>query len=243
MSINSKRLDGRKPSDLRKISITPSVSPYAEGSSEISFGSTKLLICASVERKVPPWMEEGSGGWITAEYGMLPRSTHTRSKREASAGRQSGRTLEIQRLIGRALRAAVDLRALEGITIRLDCDVLVADGGTRTAAISGAWVALYQALEWAKSSGLAADAKLRQVAAVSAGIVDGCPLLDLCYEEDSSADFDMNLVGNIEGDLIEVQGTAEKSSISPGQFQEVMDLATKGIAEIMAVQREAVSGL
>ena len=228
---------------MRDVRIVSGVNPYAEGSVEVRFGNTKLLITASVEEEVPRWMEQGSGGWITAEYGMLPRATHTRSRREAASGKQGGRTLEIQRLIGRALRAAVDLKEIEGLTIRLDCDVLTADGGTRTAAISGGWVALHQAIEWCKKKKMVAvDTELRGIAAVSLGIVDGEPRLDLCYEEDSAAEFDLNVVMNGDLSLIEVQGTAENGDISREDLNTLITLAEKGVREVFEIQ-SSVAGL
>ncbi len=236
------RSDGRKAEDLRKIKFLKDVNPYAEGSVEVSFGRTKLLVSASVEREVPKWMEKEGTGWITAEYGMLPRSTHTRNRREAASGKQSGRTLEIQRLIGRAMRASLPMNEIPGFTIRLDCDVIVADGGTRTAAISGAWVALTRALRrMAESGALAKEPSVRQVAAVSAGMVNGELLLDLCYDEDSNAEFDMNIVCNDNLDLIEIQGTGEKGVISPKHLNEVLELASAGIRQIMQIQKESLA--
>lgn len=236
------RIDGRDAQDLRPITILCGVNPYAEGSAEIAFGNTRLLISATVESSTPGWIDPTAQGWLTAEYGMLPRATHTRNDREAARGKQSGRTLEIQRLIGRALRAAIDLKTIPGLTIRLDCDVLCADGGTRTAAVTGAWIALAQAVQWAKQNDLlVADCPVRQVAAISVGIVGGRPLLDLCYEEDSQAQFDMNVVLDEEQRIIEVQGTAERATISSDQCTELLALATGGIADIMELQREAVS--
>ena len=235
------RIDKRSAAELRNVSITSGVSPYAEGSAEVCFGETKVLVTASVEQETPRWMQEGSGGWITAEYGMLPRATHTRSRREASAGKQGGRTLEIQRLIGRALRAALDLSLLEGSTIKLDCDVIVADGGTRTAAISGGWVALHQALSWMKSEKLVpADLVVSHIAAVSVGVVDGTSVVDLCYEEDSSADFDLNLVFNGSTELIEIQGTAEKGAISRAALDELLDLGVAASKQIIDEQQRAI---
>lgn len=236
------RGDGRPPGSLRAISIVPNVSPYAEGSVEVAFGNTKLLVTATVEQETPRWMTDGSGGWITAEYGMLPRSTNTRCRREAASGKQEGRTLEIQRLIGRALRQAIDLKQLEGLTIRLDCDVLVADGGTRTAAISGAWVALAQAIRWLQQRNLVGtDVALRQIAAVSVGIVGGMRVVDLCYAEDSQADFDLNLVFTESGELIEIQGTAERASMPLTELQHLLSAGLESCKEIMNVQRRAVS--
>jgi ribonuclease PH len=235
------RVDGRIENQLRPVTITAGVHPYAEGSAEVSFGSTRLLVTASVEQSRPRWMSEGEGGWITAEYGMLPRSTHTRSGREAASGKQGGRTLEIQRLIGRALRAATDLGQLENLTIRLDCDVLIADGGTRTAAISGGWVALMQALNWIEARGLVASPVARHpIAAVSLGAVQGSLLLDLCYEEDSSADYDVNVVMNGNFDLIELQGTAERAPIPQARLTQLLEVAAGGCREIFALQQQAL---
>lgn len=238
------RIDGRAPQKLRPVSITPGVSPYAEGSAEVSFGKTKLLVTASLLREIPKWMKPEDGGWITAEYGMLPRSTHTRNRREAAAGKQGGRTLEIQRLVGRALRAAVDLKALGPVTIQLDCDVLVADGGTRTAAISGGWVALYQAIAWGKTQGIIPSAlEISNIGAVSVGMVSGRALLDLCYEEDSCAEFDLNLVFNNQGQVIEVQGTAEKGPVEPKALSGLIELGLAGVEEIFTIQQNAVAKL
>ncbi len=241
---NTPRKDGRGFADLREIRIHPGAAAYAEGSAEVSFGNTRVLVAASVEKEIPKWMEAGAAlprGWITAEYGMLPRSTHTRNKREAALGKQSGRTLEIQRLIGRALRASIDLSQIPGVTIKVDCDVLCADGGTRTAAISGAWVALAQSLRWCLNAGLVTSAvPIQQIAAVSAGVVGGTPMLDLCYEEDSSADFDLNVVLDQQLRLIEIQGTAERTPMSAGTFQELLSLAESGIKHIMNLQSQAI---
>jgi ribonuclease PH len=231
------RVDGRKPEELRELIIKPGVNPYAEGSVEICYGRTKVLVTATVERETPEWLQ--GKGWITAEYGMLPRSTHTRNKREV--GKQSGRTLEIQRLIGRALRQAVDLRALGAISIRIDCDVLTADGGTRTAAISGGWVALAQALRFAEREGVIAPGyQLYQVAAVSVGVVEGRELLDLCYEEDSQAEFDLNLVYRRDGKIIEIQGCGEKEPLELEQVVELSKLARAGCERIFKAQLEAI---
>lgn len=226
---------------MREVIIRPGVNPYAEGSVEVRFGKTTVLVTATVESDVPDWLKEQGSGWITAEYGMLPRSTHTRNKREASGGKQSGRTQEIQRLIGRALRQAVDLRALGPISIRIDCDVLTADGGTRTAAISGGWVALNLAIKWAKTQGLVSpDFKIIQVAAVSAGKLKGEALLDLCYEEDSRADFDLNLIYQEDGKIIEIQGCGEKAPLDLEEIIELSELAKAGCEEIFKVQRAAL---
>ncbi len=233
------RSDGRKNDEMRSLRITPGVNPYAEGSALIAFGSTEVLITASVENDVPRWMKEEGRGWITAEYGMLPRATHTRNKREASSGKQGGRTMEIQRLIGRSLRAAVDLSSIPGLTIRLDCDVMVADGGTRTASISGAWVALVQALETSKQKGLLKEIpKVSQIAAVSVGSFEGEDLLDLCYEEDSQAEFDLNLVSNERSELIEIQGTGERAGLSLQRITSLTSIGLEGINSIMALQRK-----
>ncbi|MCB0345630.1 MAG: ribonuclease PH [Bdellovibrionales bacterium] len=231
---------GRKPEQMREVRMIPGVSPYAEGSCEVSFGSTKVLCTASIEKEVPRWLVEQGGGWITAEYGMLPRSTHTRMGREAARGKQGGRTLEIQRLIGRALRRAVPLAQLSGLTIQVDCDVIVADGGTRTAAISGGWVAVFQAINWAKTNGLVSeDVVVSPVSAISVGVVGGSPVVDLCYEQDSSADFDCNLVFAQGGNLIEIQGTAEQDDISIAQLTELIDLGYKAAGEIFTIQTAA----
>jgi len=242
--MSENRIDGRAQWELRPLVITTGVSPYAEGSVQIECGRTKVLVCASLETEVPSWMKEGTGGWITAEYGMLPRATHTRNKRESAQGKQSGRTLEIQRLIGRALRAAIDLKRLPALTVRVDCDVICADGGTRTAAITGAWVALAQSIQWAKAKSLVPpEFELKQVAAVSLGVVKGIPMIDLCYEEDSKADFDMNVVLDSRGRLIEVQGTAEKDAISSETLSRLLVQAENGIQRIMEIQRESVRTL
>ena len=237
------RVDGRSALELRPVSIVRGVNPYAEGSAEVCFGKTKLLITVSLEREVPPWMakDPNAGGWLTAEYGMLPRATHTRNKREAASGKQGGRTLEIQRLIGRALRAAVDLKKLPGLTLRFDCDVICADGGTRTAAITGSWVALYDAVAWAKAQGLVtSECEVNRVAAISLGFVRGELLVDLCYEEDSQADFDLNLVVDDRQRIIEVQGTAERSPLSQPQMNELLTRGMEATAKLMQLQQSAI---
>lgn len=207
----------------------------------LAFGNTKVLVTATIEREIPSWMREEKSGWITAEYAMLPRSTHTRNRRESASGKQSGRTLEVQRLIGRASRAAIDLSKVEGLTLRLDCDVIVADGGTRTAAITGAWVALAQAIKWAKNSYLInQNTELKQVAAISAGYVRGELMLDLCYEEDSKADFDLNVVINNERKIIEIQGSAERQALSGKQFSELIELTMPALEQIMKIQLESL---
>lgn len=209
----------------------------------VSFGGTKLVVTASVEEKIPPHLFGTGQGWVTAEYGMLPRSTHTRSGREAARGKQGGRTLEIQRLIGRSLRAAVHLERLGNHTIILDCDVIAADGGTRTAAITGAWVALAQAVRKLQRRGVIKKDPIRtQVAAVSVGIAkDGTPLLDLDYEEDVSAKVDLNLVATGEGQLVEVQGTAEGAPFSREQLDSMVELGLQGVARLVEIQKSALS--
>ena len=220
---------------LRPISIEPGFTKHAEGAVLIRCGDTHVLCTASVDDKTPPWLRGSGRGWVTAEYGMLPRSTHTRSGREAARGKQSGRTQEIQRLIGRSLRAAVDLEALGERSIVIDCDVLQADGGTRTASITGAYVALHLAVQ---SLQLRRNPIFGQVAAVSVGIVDGEAVLDLDYIEDSSAETDLNVVMNEAGGLIEIQGTAEGHAFRRGELDAMLDLAEHGIAQLHALQRE-----
>jgi ribonuclease PH len=235
------RPSGRTADQLRPVSLEPGVSRHAEGSCLARFGDTHVLCTASVEEKVPPFLRNSGKGWITAEYGMLPRSTHTRTDREAARGKQSGRTLEIQRLIGRSLRACVDLGALGERQVKIDCDVLQADGGTRTAAITGAWVALHQAVARMRKAGqLARSPLVGQVAAVSCGIFAGVPVLDLDYDEDSKADADANFVLASDGRIIEVQGTAEGAPFSQEDFLALMALARDGIGRLMALQRAAV---
>lgn len=237
------RKNGRGPGELRPVEIQPDFLPHAEGSVLVSFGGTKLVVTASVEEKIPPHLFGTGQGWVTAEYGMLPRSTHTRSGREAARGKQGGRTLEIQRLIGRSLRAAVHLERLGNHTIILDCDVIAADGGTRTAAITGAWVALAQAVRKLQRRGVIKKDPIRtQVAAVSVGIAkDGTPLLDLDYEEDVSAEVDLNLVATGEGQLVEVQGTAEGAPFSREQLDSMVELGLQGVARLVEIQKSALS--
>ena len=231
----------RTPQQLRELKITRHYTCHAEGSVLVEFGSTKVLCTASVEESVPPFMRGKGSGWVTAEYGMLPRSTHTRSAREAAKGKQSGRTQEIQRLIGRSLRAVTDLAALGERQITLDCDVLQADGGTRCASITGACVALHDALATLVASGKLPANPLRElVAAVSVGIVDGQPRLDLDYAEDSACDTDMNVVMTASGGLIEVQGTAEGAPFSRIELDTLLTLATQGINNILQAQRTAL---
>jgi ribonuclease PH len=233
------RSSGRRADELRELTIEPDYLEQASGSALISFGRTKVLCTASLEEGVPRWLSGNGRGWLTAEYSMLPASTGQRTQREASVGRQKGRTVEIQRLIGRALRAVADLEALGERTLWIDCDVLQADGGTRCAAISGAYVAARRALDHVGLGRALSDS----VAAVSVGIVDGEPLLDLDYEEDSSAEVDVNVVMAGDGRLIEVQATAERAPLDRGQLDELLDLAAGGIEEIGAAQREAVEAV
>jgi ribonuclease PH len=233
----------RAPDELRPIGLTRGFTRYAAGSVLVEFGATRVLCTASVEERVPPFLRGAGKGWVTAEYGMLPGATHERTAREAARGKQSGRTLEIQRLIGRALRAATDLPALGERTVTLDCDVLQAEGGTRTAAITGAWVALHDALTGLQTDGLIASWPLKdQVAAVSVGIYEGTPVLDLDYAEDSAAETDMNVVMNAAGGLIEVQGTAEGAAFSRAELDALLDLATAGVHRLTAAQRAALAG-
>jgi len=235
------RPSGRSPSQLRTIQITRQYTRHAEGSVLIEFGDTRVICTASIEEKVPPFLKGKGQGWVTAEYGMLPRSTKERMQREAAKGKQGGRTLEIQRLIGRALRAAVDLKALGERTITIDCDVLQADGGTRTASITGGCVALCDALAYLKTKGLlATNPLLHLVASVSAGIYQGEAILDLDYIEDSNAETDMNFVMNAAGGFIEIQGTAERNSFSGAQLQAMTALAETGIRDLLARQRKAL---
>ena len=235
------RPSGREPDQLRPVSLERGVSRYAEGSCLVRFGDTHVLCTASLDEKVPPWMRGTGRGWVTAEYGMLPRSTGERMRREAAAGRQSGRTQEIQRLIGRSLRAVVDLAALGERQITLDCDVLRADGGTRTAAITGAWVALHDCIGLVRErSGLAVDPLKDHVAALSCGIYDGVVVCDLDYAEDSGAQTDANFVMTGSGGLVEVQGTAEGEPFSQAQLLDLLAMARNGIAELVALQKLAV---
>lgn len=235
------RPSSRQPDQLRDIRITRNYTMHAEGSVLIEFGNTKVLCTASVEENVPRWLKGQGRGWVTAEYGMLPRSTTDRMGREAARGKQGGRTMEIQRLIGRSLRAAIDLEALGEIMITLDCDVIQADGGTRTASISGAWVALHDAIQHLVKEGRVVKSPLlAPVASVSVGIHEGTPVLDLDYAEDSSAETDMNVVMNAEGGFIEIQGTAEAAPFSHDEMIAMLGLAEKGISELLAHQQEAV---
>lgn len=236
------RPSGRQPDQLRKISLVREYTRHAEGAVLVCFGDTKVICTASVEEGVPRFLKGEGRGWITAEYGMLPRSTGTRMGREAARGKQGGRTVEIQRLIGRALRSAVDLARLGEYTITIDCDVIQADGGTRTASITGACVALVDALRhMQRNKMISADPLLGMVASVSVGIYNGTPVLDLDYPEDSTADTDMNIVMTDSGGLIEIQGTAEKEPFTEEQFAAMFTLAKKGIAELNAIQRSALA--
>ena len=231
----------RAPDQLRPVRITRRFTLHAEGSVLIEFGHTRVLCTASVEEKVPPHKRGSGEGWVTAEYGMLPRATHTRGDREAARGKQSGRTQEIQRLIGRSLRAVFDLRKLGERSILLDCDVLQADGGTRTAAITGAFVAAQDAVSWLLARGLIAESPiLHPVAAISVGIVGGVPMLDLDYAQDSSCDTDMNVVMTGAGHYVEVQGTAEGAAFSRAEMDQLLRLAEKGIGELIEMQRRSL---
>jgi len=233
----------RVPDQLRTVTLETGVNRYAEGSCLITAGHTKVLVTATVETGVPGWMRGKGAGWVTAEYGMLPRATHTRGRREAAQGKQSGRTQEIQRLIGRSLRAVVDMQALGERQIVLDCDVVQADGGTRTASITGAWVALRLATRYLLDEGvIKTDPILDQVAAVSCGVFDGTPVLDLDYDEDSNAEADSNFVLTGKGDIVEIQATGEKRGFTRGEFETLFGLAEKGIGELFEMQRTAVGG-
>jgi ribonuclease PH len=235
------RPSGRAPDQLRKVSLEPGFSRHAEGSCLVKFGDTHVLCTASVDERVPPWMRNSARGWVTAEYGMLPRSTHTRTDREAARGKQSGRTQEIQRLIGRSMRAVVNLSAMGERQVNIDCDVLQADGGTRTASITGAWVALHFAFEkLIKEGKLAGNPITGQVAGISCGLWEGTAVLDLDYDEDSKAEADANFVLTGNGGIVEVQGTAEKEPFSEAQFVELMELAKKGVTELTRLQRLAI---
>jgi ribonuclease PH len=236
------RSAGRDADALRPISIQRHFTCHAEGSVLVSFGRTQVLCTASVEEKVPPFKRGGGEGWVTAEYGMLPRATHTRSDREAAKGKQSGRTQEIQRLIGRSLRTVFDLKALGERTISLDCDVLQADGGTRTAAITGAFVAAHDAVSWLMAQGKLSASPIRDhVAAVSVGMLQGTPLLDLEYTEDSTCDTDMNVVMTGSGGFVEVQGTAEGEPFSRAEMDRLLALADQGIRHLVALQKQALA--
>ena len=238
---SAERPSGRGAGELRPVTLEPDFAKHAEGSCIARFGDTQVLITASVESRVPGWLRDSDHGWVTAEYGMLPRATTTRTAREARQGRQSGRSHEIQRLIGRSLRAITDLEAMGEMQIRLDCDVVQADGGTRTAAITGAYVALRRAFDKCVALGILAAVPLKDhVAAVSCGIYKGIPILDLDYEEDRAADVDANFVFTGSGAMVEVQGTAAAEPFSKKTFQELVELADKGARELVALQKKAL---
>ena len=237
------RPSGRAPHQLRAITLEPGFAKYAEGSCMARFGDTHVLCTASVEERVPPFLRNTGTGWVTAEYGMLPRSTHERTDREAARGRQGGRTQEIQRLIGRSLRVVVDMAKLGERQIRIDCDVIQADGGTRTAAVTGSWVALHLALAKLARQGLIAAMPLRDsVAAISCGMYQGAPILDLEYAEDSTAEADANFVLTGKGGIVEIQGTAERAPFDRAQLDGMLELAQHGIAELTKLQLRAVGG-
>ena len=241
MNANKKRPSGRSFNQLRSVTLEINATKYAEGSCLVKFGDTHVLCTASVDERVPPFLRNSGRGWVTAEYGMLPRSTNTRMDREASRGKQSGRTLEIQRLIGRSLRAVMDMEALGERQIRIDCDVLQADGGTRTASITGGFIALYLALTNLQSNGLIKTLPvLDQVAAVSCGIYNGQALLDLDYNEDSDAGVDANFVLTGAGEIIEVQATAEDKAFEKSEFNELLQLAEIGISQLVKLQKHAL---
>jgi len=233
----------RQPDEMRAVSLERGVVKYAEGSCFVKFGETHVLVTASLEERLPPWLKGQGKGWVTAEYGMLPRATHSRTRREAASGKQGGRTVEIQRLIGRSVRTIVDLVALGERQITIDCDVIQADGGTRTASITGAWVALADCLAWMKTRDMfKTDAKVLRdhVAAVSCGVFKGTAVLDLDYAEDSEADTDANFVMTGNGNIIEVQGTAEKEPFSEEQLLALLALARKGTGKLIELQKMAV---
>ena len=232
----------RAPDEMRAVTLERGFAKHAEGSCLVKFGDTHVLCTASVEERVPPWLRGGGKGWVTAEYGMLPRSTGSRMRREASNGKQSGRTQEIQRLIGRSLRAVVDLQALGEIQISLDCDVIQADGGTRTASITGAFIALRDCVSWMEARSMVSKPVIKDhVAAISCGIYNGTPVLDLDYAEDSTAETDANFVITGSGGIVEIQGTAEGAPFSEDEFSALLKLAQKGIGELVDLQKLAVS--
>lgn len=238
------RLDGRRPDQLRPVQIMRNFTKYAEGSVLIAIGDTKVICTASVEDKIPGWLRGQEQGWITAEYAMLPRSTHTRSQREAMRGKVGGRTMEIQRLIGRALRSVVDLKKLGEQMIVLDCDVIQADGGTRTASITGAFIALMDAINWMIGNNKLATSPINNfLAATSVGIVDSTPILDLCYEEDSKAQVDMNVIMTGDGKIIELQGTGEEAPFTRDQLNQLYTLGEKGVLELISYQKEVLGSL
>src|SRR5215211_6852156 len=232
----------RQPDELRAVSLDRGVVKYAEGSCFVKFGDTHVLVTATLEERLPPWLKGQARGWVTAEYGMLPRATHERTRREASAGKQSGRTVEIQRLIGRSLRSVVDLPAVGERQISIDCDVIQADGGTRTASITGAWVALHDCFAWMRTRDMISINPLREpVAAISCGIYKGKPVLDLDYAEDSAAETDSNFVITGSGGIVEVQGTAEGKPFSEEEFLSLLRLAKAGVAQLVDLQKKTVA--
>ncbi|MFO1033600.1 MAG: ribonuclease PH [Hyphomicrobiales bacterium] len=236
------RPSGRTPDQLRPVSFTRGFTKHAEGSCLVKFGETHVLVTASLDEKVPPWLKGAGKGWVTAEYGMLPRATHDRTRREAAAGKQSGRTQEIQRLIGRSLRAVVDLKLLGERQITLDCDVLQADGGTRTAAITGAWIALYDCLKWMEARTMFSAWPLKDhMAAISCGVHGGKAVLDLDYLEDSSAETDANFVITGSGGIVEIQGTAEGEPFSQEMLLKLLALAQQGVTDLVKLQKAAIA--
>jgi len=238
------RVDGRSPAEMRPVRITRHYNKYAEGSVLVELGDTRVICTATVDERVPPWLKGAGKGWVTAEYGMIPRSTETRTQREAARGKPGGRTYEIQRLIGRSLRAVIDLKALGERTVTLDCDVIQADGGTRTASITGAFVALIDALQKYAVRGAFERLPIRDyLAATSVGIIDGHPVLDLCYAEDCTADVDMNIVMTGGGEFVEIQGTGEESTFTRKEVNDILDLAAGGIKELVAYQKEVLGEL
>jgi ribonuclease PH len=240
---NIMRPSGRLPNQLREVSLTRGVSKHAEGSCLVKFGDTHVLCTASLEERVPPWLKGGGKGWVTAEYGMLPRATGERMKREAASGKQSGRTQEIQRLIGRSLRAVVDMKALGERQISVDCDVIQADGGTRTAAITGSFIALADCIAWMTAREMLKATPLKDhVAAISCGVHNGVPVLDLDYAEDSTAGTDANFVMTGSGGIIEIQGTAEGEPFSEDTLRELLDLAKHGIGHLVDLQKKVLNG-
>lgn len=236
------RPSNRAPHDMRKVSFERKVARYAEGSCLVKFGETHVLCTASLEEKAPPWLRGSGKGWVTAEYAMLPRATAERTRRESTAGKQSGRTQEIQRLIGRSLRSVVDLTQMNEKQITIDCDVIQADGGTRTAAITGAWIALHDCIHWMKSRSIITGNPLRDhLAAISCGIYKGRPVIDLDYAEDSTAETDANFVMTGSGGLVEIQGTAEGKPFSEEELMSLLKLAKAGIADLVAMQKAAIA--
>src|SRR5215217_2841147 len=232
----------RQPDELRAVSLDRGVVKYAEGSCFVKFGDTHVLVTATLEDRLPPWLKGQARGWVTAEYGMLPRATHERTRREASAGKQSGRTVEIQRLIGRSLRSVVDLPAMGERQVSIDCDVIQADGGTRTASITGAWVALHDCIAWMKAREMTRGEPIKDhIAAISCGVFNGTAVLDLDYAEDSAAETDSNFVITGSGGIVEVQGTAEGKPFSEEEFLSLLRLAKAGVAQLVELQKKALA--